>query len=109
MADVTASRRSAAGAQQRVAAHKSQEAIDEAVVAQADDEAAWEKPARVSPRRSASVQLPGDLAARAAFFARLHRASSVSAWLRRVIQERTDLEEAAFASLKRELASRRAG
>jgi len=48
--------------------------------------------------------LPFELAARAAFFARLHREASVEEWLRRVIQERIDLEEAAFAGLKRDLA-----
>jgi hypothetical protein len=86
-----------------------QEAIDRTVVAQAEDDSAWEKPVVVRPSRKAHVELPAELAARAAFFARLHRAPSLQAWLHRVVQERTELEEAAYASLKRDLAGRLAG
>ena len=49
--------------------------------------------------------LPADLAARAAFLAQLHRTPSVEDWLRRVIQERVELEEAAFVGIKRSLAA----
>jgi len=52
------------------------------------------------------VPLPSELAARAAFFARLHREMNVEDWLIRVIQERVDLEEAAFAGLKRDLVAK---
>ena len=80
--------------------------IDKIVVAQADDDAAWGKPVRVRASKTASVPLPSTLASRIAFFARLHRAKSIEAWIERVIQERLDLEEAAFAGLKRDLATR---
>lgn len=83
---------------------RSEEEIDALVVAQVDDESAWEPPIHVRPASPDSLFLPSELAARAAFFARLHREASVEEWLRRVIQERIDLEEAAFAGLKRELA-----
>lgn len=79
------------------------EAIDKIVVAQADDAAAWTPPVRIRKARAATVPISADLVARAAFFARLHREANVEAWLKRVIQERIDLEEAAFAGLKREL------
>ena len=82
----------------------SQEAIDKIVVAQADDDSAWTKPIRIRKARPASVPLSSELVTRAAFFARLHREASVEAWLRRIIQERIDLEDAAFAGLKRDLA-----
>jgi hypothetical protein len=49
------------------------------------------------------VPFSADLVARAAFFAQLHREANVEAWLKCVIQERIDLEEAAFAGVKREL------
>jgi hypothetical protein len=49
------------------------------------------------------VPFSADLVARAAFFARLHIQGNVEAWLKRVIQERIDHEEAAFAGVKREL------
>ena len=53
-----------------------------------------------------AVPLPSALATRVAFFARLHREQSMEAWIERIIQERLDLEEAAFAGLKRDLATR---
>lgn len=84
----------------------SEEEIDKIVEAQAEDDSAWEKPIRVRKAKPAAVPLSSELAARAAFFARLHRESSVGDWLRRIIQERVDLEEAAFAGLKRELAAK---
>ena len=84
----------------------SEEEIDSIVVSQADDDSAWEKPIRVRKAKPTSVPLPSELATRAAFFARLHREVSVEDWLRRIIQERIDLEEAAFAGLKRDLAAK---
>ena len=83
----------------------SEEAIDRIVVAQADDDSAWDKPIYVKAK-PASLSLPSELAARAAFFARLHREGNVQDWLRRVIQERIDLEEAAFVGLKRDMAEK---
>jgi hypothetical protein len=83
-----------------------EEEIDTIVIAQADDDSAWEKPICVRKTKLTSVLLPSELAARAAFFAHLHREASIEDWLRRVIQERIDLEEAAFAGLKRDLAAK---
>ena len=80
--------------------------IDQIVVAQAEEDAAWGNPVRVRKTKTASVPLPSALATRAAFFARLHREQSIEAWIERIIQERLDLEEAAFAGLKRDLATR---
>ena len=80
--------------------------IDQIVVAQAEDDAAWGKPVRVRKTKTASVPLPSALAMRVAFFARLHREQSMEAWIERIVQERLDLEEAAFAGLKRDLATR---
>jgi hypothetical protein len=84
----------------------SEEEIDRIVVAQAQDEAAWEKPVRVHRTKPASLSLPADLAARAAFLAQLHRSKSVEEWLTHVIQERIELEEAAFFGVKQELATK---
>lgn len=80
--------------------------VDKIVVAQADEDAAWGKPIRVRRTKTTSIPLSPTLAARVAFFARLHREKSMEAWLERIIQERLDLEEAAFAGLKRDLATR---
>jgi hypothetical protein len=80
--------------------------IDEVVTAQADDDLAWEKPVKVRRRKGPNVPLPSELAARAAFFARLHHETSVEKWIQRIVHERIDLEEAAFAELKRELAAK---
>ncbi len=82
-----------------------QEAIDRLVIAQSDDESAWEAPIRVKKSTPAPLSIPGDLAARAAFFARLHREAAVDKWVERVLRERVELEELAFAEVKKELAS----
>jgi hypothetical protein len=77
--------------------------IDNIVVAQADDDSAWEKPMRVRRKKSASVVIPAGLAARAAFLAQLHRQKSIEDWVTHIIQERVELEEATFVGAKREL------
>ena len=82
-----------------------QQAIDQLVIAQADDESAWEGPIRVKKSKPAPLAIPGDLAARAAFLARLHHEAGVDKWVERVLRERVELEEVAFAEAKKELAS----
>ena len=80
----------------------SPEAIDRAVVSQANDDSDWEAPIRVKRSGRASMSLPGELAARAAFLARLHHEPHVDNWVERVVGERVELEELAFkAALKR--------
>ena len=81
----------------------SEEEIDEIVIAQANDDSAWDKPVRVRKLKQTSLSLPAALAARAAFFTRLHREVNLEDWLNRIIRERLDIEEAAFAGFKREL------
>ncbi|HYX41799.1 MAG TPA: hypothetical protein VE821_08885 [Pyrinomonadaceae bacterium] len=76
------------------------------VIAQADDEAAWGKPVRVRRTEGTDFSLSAELVARAAFFARLHQAANVEAWLERIVQERLDLEEAVLAELKRDLVTK---
>lgn len=83
----------------------SEKEVDALVVAESENEYAWSKPVKVRKAKTASVSLPSALAARAAFFAGLHREARLNDWLKRVIEERIDLEEAAFAGLKRELVS----
>jgi hypothetical protein len=87
----------------------SQEEIDKIVVAQADDDSTWEKPIYVSRKESASLSIPAELAARAAFLARLHRQANTEEWLTHIIQERVELEEATFARVKRDLATKNSG
>ncbi len=83
----------------------SESRIDKVVIAQADDDSAWEKPLRVGTSRAASVSIPAEVASRAAFFARLHRESNVEEWIKKILLERIDIEEAAFAETKRDLAA----
>ena len=85
---------------------KTEEEIDELVIAQAGQDSAWEEPIKVKRRDAAHFSLPPELAARAAFLARVHRAGGIEAWLARIIRERIELEEVAFAAAKRELAAR---
>jgi hypothetical protein len=80
--------------------------IDELVENQAGDSSAWEKPVRVRKTKAASLSIPPELAARAAFLAKLHRKTNMEEWLTRVIQERIELEEAAFVGAKQELTTR---
>ena len=84
---------------------KSEKEIDEIVIAQADDDSAWDKPIRVRRSKSEAVSIPAEVASRAAFFARLHREPSLEHWIKKVIAERIDIEEAAFANAKRDLAA----
>jgi len=55
--------------------------------------------------KPAVLSLPGELAARAAFLAKLHRETGVDKWVDRVVRERVELEEFAFTEAKRKLAS----
>ena len=84
----------------------SQAEIDNIVVAQAKDDSAWDKPIRVRRKKSAALAIPAELVARATFLARLHRQSNIEKWLTRIIQERVELEEAAFVGAKRDLATK---
>jgi len=79
--------------------------IDEEVIGSADDNSAWEKPVRVKRAKGESVSLPAEMAARASFFARLHREPNLEQWIKKIVSERIDIEEAAFAASKRELAT----
>jgi len=80
--------------------------IDQVVESQAEDDSAWEKPLKVRKAKLRSLSLPADLAARAAFLARLHREKNVDEWLARIIKERLELEEVAFSRAKREMSHR---
>jgi len=78
-------------------------AIDELVTAQADDEQAWTAPVFVRRAKPAAISLSPAQAAQAAYFARLHHARDLDSWVRRVVQERLDWEQAALAVVKRRL------
>jgi hypothetical protein len=82
-----------------------QEEIDERVIAQAEDDSAWEPLVRVS-RKRAAIGLSGSLAQRAAFLARLHRERNLQTWIERVVRERVELEERAFTQARRELGAK---
>jgi len=84
----------------------SEREIDQIVTSQANDDSAWEKPVVVRRTKPASLSIPGDLAARAAFLAQLHRTKNVDFWLTHIIQERIELEEAAFVGVKQDLAAK---
>lgn len=77
--------------------------IDDIVVAQANDNSAWDKPIRARRKRNTAISIPAELATRAEFLARLHRQPTTEDWIKQIIQERVELEEAAYAGAKREL------
>jgi len=78
--------------------------IDRIVTVQADNGSAWDKPIRVWKDKPVSLSISAELTARAAFLAQIYRTKSVEEWLPQVIQERVELEEAAFVGVKQELA-----
>jgi hypothetical protein len=80
--------------------------IDKIVVSQASDDSAWEKSVHVRRNKPASVSIPAELAARATFLAQVHRKKNLEEWLTHVIEERIELEEAAFVGAKQELSSK---
>lgn len=82
-----------------------QDDIDARVIAQADDDTAWEPAVHVQ-KKQASVGLSPSLAQRAAFLARLHRERSLESWIERVVTERVEIEERAFAEARRALGSK---
>jgi hypothetical protein len=84
----------------------SEEEIDELVESQAEEGSAWGKPIKVRRTKPTALFLPAELAARAAFLARLHREKHVEEWLARIIKERVELEEVAFSKAKRAMSLR---
>ena len=82
----------------------SQQAVDRLVVSQSEDDSAWDLPVRVKRSRPASLSIPGDLAARAAFLARLHHEAGLDKYVERILRERVELEEFAFSEAKKKLA-----
>lgn len=82
-----------------------QEQVDRLVTAEADEDSAWHKAIVVRRPKSASLSIPAELAARAAFLARLHRESRVDKWVERIVRERVEIEESAFTAAKKGLAS----
>jgi hypothetical protein len=93
-------------AKSKTGTNRSERDIDQIVVAQANDDSAWEKPVRARRTKPVSLAIPAKLAARAAFLAQVHRNKNVDDWLAQVIQERIELEEAAFVGAKQELAAK---
>ena len=83
----------------------SEAVIDELVASEGDDNLAWEPPIRVNRPKATWVSISGELAARAAFLASLHRETGLDGWVERVLRERVELEQLAFTRAKKELAS----
>ena len=83
-----------------------EEQVDAIVESQADNDLAWAKPIRVRKPKLSSLSIPAQLAARAEFLAKLHRAKKTEDWLTKVIEERVELEEVAFKQVKREISLR---
>ena len=84
----------------------SEDDIDLIVEKEADDDSAWDEPVQVSRKKPASLSLSTELAARATFLAKLHKEKGTDEWLTRIIRERIELEENAYAEAKREMSRR---
>ncbi len=86
----------------------SDEEIDDMVIAQTEDATAWDEAIQVKRIKGATLSLPAAVRERALFFARLHRENSLESWLKRIILERLDMEEAAFSGYKKEMITKTA-
>lgn len=80
-----------------------EEEIDVIVEEQAGDDSAWTAPVRVRRTRPLHLSLPGNLAARVSFLAKLHKARNPSQWVQSVVEDRLRFEESALGSLKQAL------
>lgn len=90
---------------QKRTANRKQEAIDELAISLADDDSPWGPRIHVKRPKATSLAIPGELAARAAFLAKLHHESGVGKCVERIARERVELKERAFVTPKKELAS----
>lgn len=61
--------------------HLSSKQIDDLIVSRVDDDTAWGTPLEVRRAKPGSFSIPPDLAERAAFLARMHRAAGVRSGL----------------------------
>ena len=84
----------------------SEEEIDKIVVEQADKDSAWEEPIHVRKKKLTSLSVPAEIAARAAFLAKLHRETNIEKWLIHIIRERIEIEEIAFVEAKRDMSAK---
>lgn len=84
----------------------SEEEIDKIVVKQADKDSAWEEPIHVRKKKLTSLSVPAEIAARAAFLAKLHRETNIEEWLIHIIRERIEIEEIAFVEAKRDMSAK---
>jgi hypothetical protein len=82
-----------------------QNQIDRLVTSQADKDLAWEKAIVVRRPKFKALSLPAELAARATFVAKLYKESRVDKWIERIVRERLEIEESAFAAAKKRLTS----
>ncbi len=87
--------------------HLSPQQIDDLVISQADEDSTWGTGVEVRRAKPGSFSIPPELAERAAFLARMHHAAGVEEWLARVIKERIELEEVAYAAAKREMRTKK--
>ena len=84
----------------------SEEEIDKIVVEQVDKDSAWEEPIHVRKKKSTSLSVPAEIAARAAFLAKMHIETNIEKWLIHIIRERIEIEEIAFVEAKRDMSAK---
>src|SRR5438067_13026851 len=77
-----------------------QEQIDQLVTIQADEDSAWEKPTVVRRPKSMPLSISGDLAALAAFLAKIHRESGLVKWFELIVRVRVEIDVSEFTDVK---------
>ena len=77
-----------------------EEEIDSIVISEADDMSKWEKPIKVKPT---SIRFPPAIVEKAKYLARLHKTRGYQTWLKKIVEERIELEEKLLSDFKQEL------
>jgi hypothetical protein len=72
---------------------QSENDIDEVVVAQAEDDSAWEEPIRVRKNKVASLSIPAELIEKASFLAKLHREKGLKSGLHALSESESNLRK----------------
>ena len=77
-----------------------EEEVDDIVIREANDLTKWEEPIRVKAPQATSIQLSPQIIQKVKFLASVHKEREYQDWLKRIIEERIQLEEELLESVK---------
>lgn len=74
--------------------------VDEIVIREANDLTKWEEPIQVKAPQATSIRLSPQIIQKVKFLASVHKEREYQNWLKRIIEERIQLEEELLESVK---------